>query len=74
MRPKGWENPYSSDKVSSYPTKDGTYLSYNPHMDEYDSFEAGADAMLEGLKKEGRYGLHHSDTFGGVGYLVFIEE
>ncbi len=45
-----------------------------------DAYEAGADAMLEGLKKEGEYKPKEwvGDAFGlhiaGGGHIVFIPE
>lgn len=39
-----------------------------------DAFEDGADAVIEVLKKNGEYGLHHSETFGGLGWVVFIPD
>ena len=44
-RPNRWENPHSNN-----PDPDKVYM-----WTRHDDFEAGADAMLEGLKKEGVY-------------------
>ena len=47
-RPKDWKNPYEPD---------GCEVSSNQMIDageiEHNAFEAGADAMLEALKKQG---------------------
>ena len=40
MRPSNWENPYEHGITAMEQARE-------------DAFEAGADAMLEGLKKEG---------------------
>lgn len=50
-RPEGWKNPHAD-----------TTLNYAYNMQGL-AFEAGADAMLEGLKKEGvyTYGNHTPD-------------
>ncbi|KKM99787.1 hypothetical protein LCGC14_1144370 [marine sediment metagenome] len=76
MRPEGWKNPYP---YNPEPTSKLPNTAYN-------AFEAGADAMLEGLKKEAwnhiipgnyvetdadGYKYHEPDV---EGYLVFIEE
>jgi len=39
-RPEGWENPFTEDKHNDFESVD-------------DSYEAGADAMLEALKGDG---------------------
>ncbi len=75
MRPEGWVNPY--EPVGADLKKMGNQI----------AFETGADAMLEGLKKEGvrvQWGdcsnLHESYSdrvkrnWVEYGYLVFIEE
>ena len=67
MRPEGLKNPYKSHPIK-----------YVSPGDYWRIFEAGADAMLEGLKKEGK----HTDTLPQgfhvnvdmKGYLVFIPE
>lgn len=43
-RPEGWENPYSSKPIEELSQAD--YCLYEKDF----AFEAGADAMLEGLK------------------------
>lgn len=72
-RPKeGWENPYSC--LPEHMEKE------YPVLPEYTAFEAGADAMLEGLKKQAQW--HSKDVDSPVnvdcqirnGYLVFIPE
>ncbi len=44
-RPKGWENPHST-------LPEHMELEY-PVLPEWSAYEAGADAMLEGLRKQG---------------------
>ena len=76
MRPKGWENPYKPSNP-------------NEGCGKEDIYEAGADAMLEGLKKDsfpvGRLissvfltNLPYDATLieyeGKKGHLVFIED
>lgn len=80
-RPEGWENPFT----------EGGRLSHlqNAPIKEY-GFEAGADAMMEGLKKTGIKGESWGETIldsdqnvayiyrvapvGSKGWLVFIPE
>ncbi len=62
-RPEGWKNPYSKTTCMEC-------------YDESGAFEAGADAMLEGLKSDG---THFPKGFSTAhlmkkGYLVFIPE
>lgn len=78
-RPKeGWLNPYSLD--NSYDTLD-EFTDAGLH----DIYEAGADAMLEALKAQGKFILADkvqlNDQSGneimfidGEGWVVFIEE
>ena len=78
MRPEGFKNPYSLVDTATC-----NFVAVD--IDEADrnnaahfAYEAGADAMLEGLKKEGK----HTDTLphgfhinvDKRGYLVFIPE
>ena len=65
-RPEGWENPHSN---------------LGPGFDlAHTAFEAGADAMLEALKKKGAWmtpeqlTLLAPDRQYPYGYLVFIPE
>lgn len=44
-RPKNWENHYAFMTGGAIPT----------YENQYQAFEAGADAMLELLKREGKY-------------------
>ena len=64
-RPEGFKNPYKK--------RTPMYKGISVH---YEAFEAGADAMLEGLKKEGE--PRHLECDCGCckpkGYLVFIPE
>ena len=73
MRPEGWTK-------GGNPKIDGVqYYNYNE-----ESYEAGADAMLEALKKSGKYfsrgSVVNQDAYPDkkwvnvAGYLVFIEE
>lgn len=73
FRPEGWINPYVeySTPRNKFPTRSR-------------AFEAGADAMLEGLKGEGEYITTNGKPYGLVlgktlhtgdkGWLVFIPE
>ena len=65
-RPKNWINPYLQRAES------GDWV-------DSKTFEAGADAMLEALKKEGTHTINHNVipvTIPGVGkgYVVFIPD
>ena len=84
MRPEGWEKPY---KFVPTPTLlELSLLAQTDlgHFVENETYEAGADAMLEGLKKEGEpvtipnengfYDITTSHCYTVPGYLVFIEE
>ena len=53
-RPKDWKNPYTEEN-----SEIAIIVESGPMPDE--AFEAGADAMLEGLKEEGifTYGAGH---------------
>ena len=58
FRPKGWGNP-----------KNHCVRPETCECDEYDAFEAGADAMLKALRQQGAtFGEHH--TKGVVRYLA----
>ena len=60
-RPEGWGNPYRKDTTMTS-TRDGA---------KHRVFEAGADAMLEGLKKEGTFGhLFDSSILNADGGIV----
>lgn len=70
-RPDNWKNPYPEPKLSRE--------AYDKVF--YDIYEAGADAVLEGLKDEGvfTYGNHTpdidlDDAPEVSGYWVFIPE
>ena len=68
FRPDGWENPYEEDRFV--------------FDREWSDFEAGADAMLEGLKANGGVYINEEDVatisvplVGKTkGWLVFIPE
>ena len=77
MRPEGWLNPYWQPEGSW----DIGGIKAGVPMQAY---EAGGDAMLEGLKKEGiavgydNWGVDIDtvalrEKISGKGYLVFIE-
>ena len=67
-RPKGWDELYLKAYKKEYSGKG--YGSPERAM-----FEAGADAMLEGLKQQGVYGTYPQRTpKHKKGYLVFIPE
>ena len=90
MRPEGWAeispNPCDGceddNKYLPGDVRHGTRCQRCEQEDEYDIFEAGADAMLEGLKKEGStlevdgnaVTFTIPDNKGKNGFLVFIEE
>lgn len=65
-RPKGWKNPElaSSDPLHSCQKPD--FCS----CDKYDAFEAGADAMLEALRKMGKDSLHSVDANNDIGFRL----
>lgn len=82
-RPDGWVNPYHITERAL-----GTEVKFNQYP-EFEVYEAGADAVLEALKKEARLEKHkyctelikiHLDgtvtieTSPKYGWLVFIEE
>ena len=74
-RPEGWENPYQDE-----PHEECGCFQCGVHL----GFEAGADAMLEGLKKGAMFipgVLAGADDFmlkvgipNNRGYLVFIPD
>jgi len=69
MRPEGWNNPNPSIE-SGLPTNDWCYSQYDLARE----YEAGADAMLEGLKKE-TLNCTFDENFQVIGgKLVFIPE
>ena len=53
-RPDGWKNPNGIELVRGH-FSDGREYVHDPEP-EHDAYEAGADAMLEALKKTGLYG------------------
>lgn len=65
MRHKGWVNPFW-DSDSQEASDDVAYS----------AFEAGADAILDALKKEARYCMQRDEDgkYIDLGYLVFIPE
>ena len=65
-RPEGWKNPYH-EETGRVPDE---------HNAEFQDYEAGADAMLEGLKKQNVTlpDIIHHYTLGKLGKLVFIPE
>ncbi|KKL57048.1 hypothetical protein LCGC14_2239260 [marine sediment metagenome] len=73
-RHKGWENPYTLKDLVAKPKGNPIDMSNVPEMI---AFETGADAMLEGLIKEGLYNDAVYGFNGEVprrGHLVFIPE
>lgn len=58
-RPEGWENPYLIprpcvyNRVLSESEWGEIFKAEEPVVRKHEAFEAGANAMLEGLKKEG---------------------
>ena len=67
-RPKGWEK--TVDKITS------GILDIEGHDGDPNLVEAGADAMLEGLKREGKFvNFYETDTRQySRGWTVFIPE
>jgi len=57
-RPEGWENPYPIPSPSIYshvlPSDEvmEIYKTDRPLVEKHEAFEAGADAMFEGLRKK----------------------
>lgn len=85
-RPKGWENQ-DEDILKLVPTPDEAHITqYSLIKTRYAAFEAGADAMLEGLKNGslpvGGYRKYDDGLIKTLpvskglpyGYLVFIPE
>ncbi|KKN65897.1 hypothetical protein LCGC14_0477140 [marine sediment metagenome] len=73
-RPKGWKNPHGTPEQRADDSPKGL-IGEDKYC--YDAFEAGADAMLEGLKKEGEYRKAY-DLFNDIphkaGTYIFIPE
>ena len=72
-RPKeGWNNPFH--KTGDF---EHGWMAWNEQL-EFSAYEAGADAMLEALKKEGQYWgkfvAKPAFNTTKIGWLVFIEE
>lgn len=76
-RPDRWKNPYHKTEKAL-----GTVVKFNEYP-EFEIFEAGADAMLEALKKNRMYSLDEEKMVlsavdilqksgCGKGWLVFI--
>ena len=87
MRPKGWKNPYSANTEDK--SRDDElmhkYCTTHTLTNVIEAYEAGADAMLGGLKRDyiARVDLTKAESttngfygnlIGKKGYLVFIEE
>ena len=72
-RPEGWENNNPCVECDCVNIKDRVCDMTCISLAKYEGKEAGADAMLEGLKKEGDY-VKDWGTLNKRGYLVFIEE
>jgi hypothetical protein len=83
-RPEGWKNPYSSTIViegckatGELSSSQGGFVSSTSEQERM-AFEAGADAMLEGLKQKGAWMTPEQmkvlapDRKYPYGYLVFI--
>lgn len=81
-RPEGWKNPHKLNLDKPCLNKE-LPEAWNIEP-AYSVFEAGADAMLEGLKKEAITESHYSDDYIAIdigksaglkmGWLVFIPE
>jgi hypothetical protein len=67
-RPEGWENPYAYKNLDAKPIDTGLDFANVPEIVAY---EAGADAMLEVLRKTGVATYDDKDR---PGYLVFIPD
>lgn len=71
-RPEGWKNPYADS------TKTYGFENHAPVRVAFDTFEEGADAILEALKENGAWmtpeqmKLLAPDIKYPYGYLVFI--
>ena len=63
MRPEGWENPcpYNPEPTPKLPNT------------AYNAYEAGADAMLKGLKRDTSESQYW-DAGRQVGWVVYIPE
>ena len=79
MRPNNWKNPHRA--MENIPFAD----LFDAHMrqksdDRYRAYEAGADAILEALKEEGKYTEGKAPTLSinvlpeQKGWLVFIPD
>ena len=55
-RPQDWENPYRKDSLVALFTE----------ADQFGTFEAGADAMLEGLREKGLTDTFYTNKDGEV--------
>ncbi len=80
MRPEGWDDQYPHPCDTCKPTIDGRCEKICQAKIEWLLIEAGADAMLEGLKQEGIWQevndpvLHYEEWHGRQGWIVFIED
>ncbi len=61
-RPEGWDLDKIVDKVDKAKGIEGDYV------------EAGADAMLEALKREGAYGKKFDGSIPFEGWSIFIPD
>lgn len=74
-RPNDWKNPHNPE-ANIFPDE----VSWTCVRREHNAFEAGADAMLEGLKKLGKHTDGTAPTLsidvllGQSGYLILIPD
>ncbi len=66
-RPKGWETFIEDEKLKAAPSEEFRKMM----MADNQVFEAGADAMLDALRK---YGMPRGTGFKGYGAWVFIPD
>ena len=77
-RPVGWENPYK-DIMNPHTNRQGVILKLGDERQER-AYEAGADAMLEALRKQpisimiGGKKLNLEEGMARKGILVFIPD
>ena len=76
MRPEGWKNPYNlkaKDLPQTFPLESNYWINNNTAKVAY---EAGADAMLEALRKTTNVHIpYYGDGFNGeMGVIVFIPD
>lgn len=66
-RPKDWDNPYYKTEKAF-----GAEVSWNEYP-EFETFEAGADAILEALEKEANGEKIWFDRTDNKDLLIYVE-